>query len=106
MAQEHKGKHPFYPSIRFIRVRGIYCPRGLPRGPIMCAMPDAAALARLVSRLETALAALAAEARNYPGPIARCDDQLPALLEKRARTAEALHAARHLQELLAGLDPP
>ena len=28
---------------------------------------------------------LSEEIRNYPGPIARCDQHLPALLEERAR---------------------
>ena len=30
------------------------------------------------------------EIRSYPGPIARCDLHLPALLEERRRLAEAL----------------
>jgi chorismate mutase len=35
--------------------------------------------------LERKLARLNEEIRNYPGPIARCDQHLPALLEERAR---------------------
>jgi hypothetical protein len=35
--------------------------------------------------LEKRLAELNEEIRNYPGPIARCDEHLPALLEERAR---------------------
>jgi hypothetical protein len=35
--------------------------------------------------LEQKLARLNEEIRNYPGPIARCDQHLPALLEERAR---------------------
>jgi hypothetical protein len=35
--------------------------------------------------LERKLAALNEEIRNYPGPIARCDQHLPALLDERAR---------------------
>jgi chorismate mutase len=35
--------------------------------------------------LERKLAELNEEIRNYPGPIARCDQQLPALLDERAR---------------------
>jgi len=35
--------------------------------------------------LERKLAELNDEIRNYPGPIARCDLHLPALLEERAR---------------------
>ena len=35
--------------------------------------------------LERRLAELNEEVRHYPGPIARCDQHLPALLEERAR---------------------
>jgi len=35
--------------------------------------------------LEQRLAELNEEIRNYPGPIARCDQHLPALLEERAK---------------------
>jgi chorismate mutase len=35
--------------------------------------------------LEKRLAELNEEIRHYPGPIARCDEHLPALLEERAR---------------------
>jgi len=35
--------------------------------------------------LERRIAALSEEIRLYPGPIARCDQQLSALLEERAR---------------------
>jgi hypothetical protein len=35
--------------------------------------------------LEQQLAALNDEIRHYPGPIARCDEHLPALLEERVR---------------------
>ena len=35
--------------------------------------------------LEQKLAELSEEIRTYPGPIARCDQHLPALLEERAR---------------------
>jgi hypothetical protein len=35
--------------------------------------------------LEKRLAELNEEVRRYPGPIARCDEHLPALLEERAR---------------------
>ena len=35
--------------------------------------------------LERRLADLNDEIRHYPGPIARCDQHLPALLEERAR---------------------
>jgi chorismate mutase len=35
--------------------------------------------------LEKRIAELSEEIRRYPGPIARCDEHLPALLEERAR---------------------
>ena len=35
--------------------------------------------------LERRLAELNEEIRHYPGPIARCDEHLPARLEERAR---------------------
>jgi hypothetical protein len=35
--------------------------------------------------LQNRLAQLNEEIRHYPGPIARCDEHLPALLEERAR---------------------
>jgi hypothetical protein len=35
--------------------------------------------------LQKRLVELNLEIRNYPGPIARCDQHLPALLEERAR---------------------
>ena len=34
--------------------------------------------------LEKRIAELSEEIRRYPGPIARCDEHLPALLEERA----------------------
>ena len=34
--------------------------------------------------------ALSAEIRNYPTPIARCDEQLTALIEERARLLHEL----------------
>ena len=35
--------------------------------------------------IERRIAELSEEIRRYPGPIARCDQHLPALLEERAR---------------------
>lgn len=44
--------------------------------------------------LEQKLAQLNEEIRTYPGPIARCDQHLPALLEERAKLiAELDHEA-------------
>ena len=41
---------------------------------------------------ERRLAELNREIRTYPGPIARCDEHLPALLEERAKLmAEIQH---------------
>ena len=65
---------------------------------------DALEVARaLVAALEPRAAELADEVRAYPGPIARCDDQLPALIERRNRLQEALAAARRLVALLQPL---
>jgi chorismate mutase len=44
------------------------------------------------AHLEQKLAALNEEIRNYPGPIARCDQHLPALLEERARLMAELQS--------------
>ena len=40
--------------------------------------------------LQRRIDALSEEIRHYPGPIARCDLHLPALLEERARLMEEL----------------
>ena len=40
--------------------------------------------------LERRLAEVSAEIRNYPTPIARCDEQLTALIEERARLSGLL----------------
>jgi hypothetical protein len=40
--------------------------------------------------LERKLAELNEEIRTYPGPIARCDQHLPALLEQRSQIIEQL----------------
>jgi len=59
----------------------------------MARLPDApAALAALAARLRARAGALAQEVRDYPTPIARCDDQLTGLLERRARLYRALEA--------------
>jgi chorismate mutase len=42
--------------------------------------------------LERRIAALSAEIRHYPTPIARCDEQLTQLLEERARLMAELEA--------------
>lgn len=62
----------------------------------MAQLPDApASLATLEARLRDRAAALAQEVRSYPTPIARCDDQLTGLLERRSRlfcASDALEA--------------
>jgi hypothetical protein len=40
--------------------------------------------------LEKRIAELSEEIRHYPGPIARCDEHLPALLEQRAKLMDEL----------------
>ena len=39
----------------------------------------------MVSELDAKIAAISNEIRRYPAPIARCDEQLTDLLERRAR---------------------
>jgi len=43
--------------------------------------------------LQQRIAELSLEIRNYPTPIARCDEQLTQLLEERARLMAQLEAA-------------
>jgi hypothetical protein len=52
--------------------------------------------------LQNKLDELNAQIRTYPGPIARCDQHLPALLEERARImAELEHESCPPQALWA-----
>ena len=53
--------------------------------------PESTALAR--DQLERRLAELSQQVRDYPQPIAHCDEQLTALLEERAHVLEALQNA-------------
>jgi hypothetical protein len=48
------------------------------------------------SYLERRVAQLNDEVRHYPGPIARCDDQLTGLLEQRSRALAALQRLESL----------
>jgi hypothetical protein len=48
---------------------------------------------RMRAHLEQRLQALSDEVRHYPTPIARCDEQLTALLETRADVARVLATA-------------
>jgi hypothetical protein len=50
--------------------------------------------------LEQRIAELSEEIRRYPGPIARCDEHLPALLEERARLVSQLEKAACSPEAL------
>jgi hypothetical protein len=58
----------------------------------------------LRAHLEARASELADEVRHYPGPIARCDDQLPALIEERARAWELARIAAGVEEDRAALD--
>lgn len=48
-------------------------------------------------RLGERAAELAEEVRRYPGPIARCDEQLPALIAERSRALELARLAEALE---------
>ena len=54
--------------------------------------------------LEARAGELAEEVRRYPGPIARCDDQLPALLAERSRALELARLAADLERERPALD--
>ena len=51
----------------------------------------------LRQHLEARARALADEVRAYPGPIARCDDQLPWLIAQRTRAVETARLAEDLE---------
>jgi len=57
----------------------------------------------LREHLEARARALAEEVRAYPGPIARCDDQLPWLIAQRTRAVETARLARDLEREKDGL---
>lgn len=61
--------------------------------------PVTQAWSQLKDCLERQCAALSKEVREYPTPIARCDDQLPLLIERRTRAFDAL------RRLLDGAPP-
>jgi hypothetical protein len=42
------------------------------------------------AEIEQRIAELSEEIRHYPGPIARCDEHLPALLEERSKLVQQL----------------
>ena len=56
-------------------------------------MDDVSRTQRMRTHLERRLQALGEEVRYYPTPIARCDEQLTALLEARTEVARLLSHA-------------
>ena len=52
----------------------------------------------LKRRLEARYAEISAEISHYPAPIARCDEQLTALIEQRARVAQAMQGINALPD--------
>jgi hypothetical protein len=75
---------------------------GLPkRDTTMRGESGAALWERVKARLAHKLEALSEEVRAYPSPIARCDDQLPKLLDRRAAAQASLRLAQ--QQAVAGL---
>jgi hypothetical protein len=61
------------------------------------------ALRTLRARFEDHARALAEEVSAYPGPIARCDDQLPGLIARRTEAYAALRAVEALDRERASL---
>ena len=61
------------------------------------------ALETLRARLEARARELADEVSRYPSPIARCDDQLPGLIEARTRTLALARRAAELEREKARL---
>ena len=55
--------------------------------------------------LERQLSELSEEIRHYPTPIARCDEQLADLLERRARVLAALRETEARQPGAPGCTP-
>ena len=60
----------------------------------------------LVAALQEQEARLSAEVRAYPTPIARCDDQLPKLLDQRRNATAALNGALELRACIEGARDP
>lgn len=69
---------------RTVPPRGAAAPLAPAPWPVLCA--------QLRSHLQARATELSAEVRHYPGPIARCDDQLPKLLEQRTHAYAMLRA--------------
>jgi hypothetical protein len=68
-------------------------------GPDIVRAPVVAAWSELNAYLERRSKELSEEVRNYPTPIARCDEQLTKLIEQRARAFDRL-------KLLHEVGPP
>jgi len=61
------------------------------------------ALETLRARLDARARELADEVSHYPSPIARCDEQLPGLIEARSRTLALARRAAELEREKARL---
>jgi hypothetical protein len=59
----------------------------------------------LRARLDARAHELAEEVRRYPAPIARCDEQLPALLAERSRMRELARRAAELETSKPSMPP-
>ncbi|HSN19688.1 MAG TPA: hypothetical protein VLS49_03375 [Usitatibacter sp.] len=62
-----------------------------------------AVLASLRARMQARARELAQEVRSYPSPIARCDEQLPGLIEARSRAMELARRAAELERERASM---
>jgi hypothetical protein len=65
-----------------------------------------AILQSLRERLEARAAELAEEVSRYPSPIARCDEQLPGLIEARSRAIALARDAAELERERAHIAEP
>jgi hypothetical protein len=81
------------------KIRPIEPPSGAAHAVSAPSVADA--WMELRRHLERRSSELNAEIRGYPSPIARCDDQLPKLLEQRARAVRLLNAAIELDAMRA-----
>lgn len=62
-----------------------------------CADPLARHWADLSAHLESRIAELSEEIRSYPTPIARCDEQLTGLIEKRGHALDQRKAMQAIE---------
>ncbi|HZI84737.1 MAG TPA: hypothetical protein VFF44_12545 [Casimicrobiaceae bacterium] len=68
--------------------------------------PIPALWAELGEHLRERFRQLSLEIRHYPTPIARCDDQLPKLIEQRDHARAELARVRATEALCSGSDAP